>query len=1295
MMKNDPTPTPPNVDTDAPLQQLIDLVTQTVSSEQAMTRWDDQVRREIDRKRRSEAETIQQRHVEQVERLTRESDDALASAQGNFGERWDQMVEQQDLALEQLKQENEQRARSVRDQLNQALWLADSTFEGVPERLQRTLDDVRKQVEQEAVALKLQRTQSTQLLQQWKVKPQASAPVTPPQTPEDPESAFVDLRDTVTKQLDAMAAMGLPRFTFGTGPTLLTMLFSIAAVAVGSLVGGWLDATALGIGAGTGLALGLITRAVLRVLARRAVSAAYVRFTENLLQAEATLKAVLLAAIAQHQKDLEETESKHNKEIAAARLRMKPLIESTQQQNADALAQHTQTCDRDRAALKAEKSKALQRIERKRAEALSRAEAKHTAAEAASVTAHQQAHAEHDQESGRRWNELIDRWEQGLRRCGHFGQTDSTDGLAWDESAAWNHWTPPQEATGTVRFGHVHVNLEQLPCGLPRSQSLRQSLPGPLRLPTRLRLKDKGSLLIRTGPDGRTEAITALRSVMTRLLTQLPPGRVRFTVVDPVDLGRNFAGFMHLADHDESLIGKRILTDPETIEQHLADLSAHLENVIQKCLRNEFDSIDDYNAQAGELAEPYRFLVISDFPVGFSETAIRRLNSIVSSGPRCGVYTLMVQDMRRRPDRSFRAEGFKQHAAVVERREDHWHLDDPVLGDFPLHLDPAPSESLLSDLMERVGRGAKEASRIEVPFETVEPAQEDRWSASAAYGLQIPIGSIGAKRQQVLSLGRGVAQHVLIGGKTGSGKTTLLHTLLTNLALWYRPEEVQLYMVDFKRGIEFKTYATAGLPHARAIAIESDREFGVSILRRIDAEMHRRGELFRAEGVQDLPAYRQAVPEATLPRILLVIDEFQEFFSDDDPLAQDASLLLDRMVRQGRAFGMHLVLGTQTLAGSYGLARSTLGQIAVRIALQCNEADSELILSDGNTAARLLGRPGEAIYNDTSGMVEANSPFQVAWLDDNVRDERLKTIAELAAANGVEPTETIVFDGTADADVTCNRPLERLLNSPGWSTPPSRRAFLGEPIAIKDPTAAVKRRLNGRNLLIVGQRDQEATAMLCTSMVSLASQERDARFVILDGLAPNEKEQALLERTAASLPHETQTVAWRQTEQAIASLHAELNRRLMLQSTDQEPSYYLIIRGLQRYRMLRRQEDDFSFSAQEKPPTPEKQLVDLLRDGPPVGMHTLAWCDSNSTLERTFDRGTLREFETRVLFQMSATDSSHLIDSPEASRLGLHRSLLHNEEDGIIERFRPYAPPPKQWLDAVGDQLQHKAARSD
>lgn len=82
-----------------------------------------------------------------------------------------------------------------------------------------------------------------------------------------------------------------------------------------------------------------------------------------------------------------------------------------------------------------------------------------------------------------------------------------------------------------------------------------------------------------------------------------------------------------------------------------------------------------------------------------------------------------------------------------------------------------------------------------------------------------------------------------------------------------------------------------------------------------------------------------------------------------------------------------------------------------------------------------------------------------------------------------------------------------------------------------------------------------------------------------------------------------------------------------------------------------------------------------------------AWCDTYTNLGRTLDRRALREFAMRVVFQMSAEDSANLIDTPAASKLGTYRALFYSEEEGRLEKFRPYALPSEQWLRWAIEQL--------
>ena len=106
----------------------------------------------------------------------------------------------------------------------------------------------------------------------------------------------------------------------------------------------------------------------------------------------------------------------------------------------------------------------------------------------------------------------------------------------------------------------------------------------------------------------------------------------------------------------------------------------------------------------------------------------------------------------------------------------------------------------------------------------------------------------------------------------------------------------------------------------------------------------------------------------------------------------------------------------------------------------------------------------------------------------------------------------------------------------------------------------------------------------------------------------------------------------------------------------------------------------FGSAAADKPVEPGKQFAELLAGGPECGLHTVIWCDSYNNVERWFSRQSLRELEYRVAFQMNAADSSNLIDSAAASKLGVHRALLYREESGTSEKFRPYGAPELEWL---------------
>ncbi|KAF0245861.1 MAG: DNA segregation ATPase [Planctomycetota bacterium] len=855
----------------------------------------------------------------------------------------------------------------------------------------------------------------------------------------------------------------------------------------------------------------------------------------------------------------------------------------------------------------------------------------------------------------------------------------------WSDPS-WRDYRMPEEFPATVHLGDAVVDFS--PFAGARGSGEPFSLPdnGRLALPLSLSFPERGNMLVSTDAKSRPRAVEAVSGAVLRTLAAFPGAKAKFLFVDPVGLGQSFSALMHLADDDESLVGGRIWTETPHIEKKLSELTEHIEKVIQKYLRNRYASIDQYNREVGQMAEAYRFLVIADFPRGFSDMAMDRLAGIVASGARCGVFTLLFHERGQKFPAAFTAPRFRPHGLVLTAANDVLTVDEEILPRAVVAPEPPPESAVLTPLLHSIGKQCAAAGRVEVPFETVAPPDGQWASQSTETGVRIPLGRSGADKLQYIDLGRGTAQHALIAGKTGSGKSTLFHVMITNSSLWYGPRELELYLIDFKKGVEFKRFATHRLPHARVVAIESDREFGLSVLRRIDRELGERAELYRAAGVQDFAGYRKTGKGDYLPRTLLLIDEFQEFFTEEDATAQEAALMLDRIVRQGRAFGVHVILGSQTLGGSYTLAKATLGQMGIRIALQCNEADSLLILGDDNAAARLLSRPGEAIYNDMSGMLEGNSPFQVVWMSDAVEEKYLARLRQLADEKGWEPREaTTVFEGNLPADIRNNDLLRKRLARPFVSDGgPATRAWVGEANAIKGPTEVRFQRQAGSNLMIVGQQRESSLSVVLSTIVSLASLHapKSARFIVLDGSPPEASDARRLQDLAAALPHEIEMVEYARVPQVMEELDAELKAREESGGSG-APPIYLFVYDLQRFRKLR-QGDEYDMSSTEgEKPAPDKCLVNVLTEGPSRGIFTIVWCDSLGNLKRTFTMKTLREFGIRLLFQMSGADSSELIDTPAAAKLGLYRGLLFVEEEGTVEKFRPYALPDEARMSEI------------
>lgn len=797
-----------------------------------------------------------------------------------------------------------------------------------------------------------------------------------------------------------------------------------------------------------------------------------------------------------------------------------------------------------------------------------------------------------------------------------------------------------------------------------------------------------------TGDPNEPAVQHLVRNLVLRALTTLPPGKTHVCVIDPPGLGRDYGWLMHLSDFDAQLVSHRVWTQPSHIAKQVNALALAAEDFIQQSLRNQYQHIVQYNQDAGALAEPYRILVWSSMPSGLDDQSWKSLQSLLDSGARCGIIPILVID----PNVSWPA---SDQLGLIKRRGMHLELSEDgrsfsVQGEanqpIPIRPTEAAPDGESQRIVEEIGRRALLSNRVEVPLERMVPTGEERWQADSSNCLEIPIGQSGVGRTHSLKLGVGTAQHAIIAGKTGSGKSSLLHAMITSALLKYSPERLRVVLLDFKKGVEFQVYSDSKIPHADIIGIESHREFGLSALEYVDDCMQRRGESFRSAGVQDIASWNALNPDTPIPRMLVVVDEFQELFVEDDKLSGQASLILDRIVRQGRSFGVHAILSSQTLAGSYSLPRTTLGQMAVRIALQCDPSDAQIIFAEDNPAAARLKHPGQAVYNDAGGRIEGNQPMQIGWLP---KKQQIEWFGEMPGGYQNDDVttnrlgRTVVYDGNRAAKWDSNNANLAIEYASAEVNPDALWCVTGESVAINPAVLFPLTRQAGRNAIIVGSDDSQAAAVMHVVAASMARATKGSSFThyVVQGAKPTDAKALMLPKLWQEFDHPLKVGESRKADELISEVYDVMKNRMESEDEDGIGAPVLLsLIQIGRMRTLRR-EDDFGMGGfGESELTADKKLEEILRDGPSLGIHVMIWAESYSTVNRWLSRASLREIEIRALMQMSGNDSTNLIDSVAASKLGDHVMLLYDEATGQEQRFRPFAPDE---LTGLGEWYQN------
>lgn len=840
---------------------------------------------------------------------------------------------------------------------------------------------------------------------------------------------------------------------------------------------------------------------------------------------------------------------------------------------------------------------------------------------------------------------------------------------------AWGNHTPPKAGAppAWLRLGELHP--EHITTRLPSMPALLPLIGGRHVL---VSFDDAQSRL----------GAGILESLAWRIAALSAPGSYRFVLIDPLDRGINLASLLKLP---EDLRGAKIWCDDQDIEAALKLLADDVEDFIQRRLLNTYRDVEAYNAANPDVAVPYRFLVFVGFPKGFTPKAADLLFSMARTGQRAGCYLLGGVLRGEKPPHGFDFAAFMKQATYVSvKGAGRLEWDDPDLARVPVRPDGPPSAALIDRLAQAIQPLAVASASTTIPFRRIAVRKAHWWQASSAPGLEAALGIDESGGVYRAAIGQGVTHHALVGGATGTGKTNLLHLLVLMLSTAYSPQDLELYLVDFKEGVEFQDYVTHALPHARAVVLEAEREFGLSILQHLVEEMERRSQAFKAIGVNDLQNYRQRTGKP-MPRILLIMDEYVVLFSEDDRLSFQASEALGALVMRGRSFGIHVLLSAQRPASTFLSMSHIKSQMGLRMAFKCRPEDSTLILGEGNEKAARLSQAGQACVTCDPDRIDATAQVRIARVTPDERDLYLRGLQEFARLKRYTPTAPmIVFSRDAPAVWSESRAVARWLAAVPPTLPPAPLFWLGQPLRIADDITVVLESHQGANLLVLGSDESLAMRLLLSGLLglSLTSSPKSARFLVIGTVNPQQPAGQILATLRAGIPHPIQVHARQEAVDALNALAGEMDNRLACPPARPQSQVFLIVAGLHRWLEAR--------GPNPYTPSPTgEQLARLVEQGPQVGIHTLLWCDRLGTLGAVVGTGatheTLAQFGHRVALQMTSDESVNYLSGPYAAKLGSERAYYRNEQwpADALDKFKPYT-----WLSSAEINSAVKALKA-
>ena len=528
---------------------------------------------------------------------------------------------------------------------------------------------------------------------------------------------------------------------------------------------------------------------------------------------------------------------------------------------------------------------------------------------------------------------------------------------------------------------------------------------GKMSCPLVLDLKNSGNILVNINEPGEYSSVifNFIHEILISYLMSFPAKRISFLLIDVDDRG-DFSRYAKLKDLG-GLVGGGIVRDERDLDGVVKDMEKTMHTIYDNKIRyNAANNIFEYNELSVTNPESITVMAILNFPKGFNPDTCNRLAKIIDQGNRAGIFTVLFNN-RASVNRGI-GEAYDNFIATAKRHSTVFNASgDKIVAEMNFvnkfntadQINSTKIDSyfkVLADNSEKVKQKNIQFTRV---LDYIDKQQKSAKGIKPAdESIDLPIGMRGNEFLSFELSTSGASAHAVAIGGTGSGKSNLLHAIVLSACYKYSPDELNIYLVDFKGGVEFKFYEGGGelakqVPHIKLTGLTSDPDDGLAILSNILKELHRRENLFRRNFAEDIIRYNEKA-KVKLPRLLVIIDEVQELFERNESLGQEAIKIMSELFKKGRAFGISFLWVSQNVPKVAGI-REVIGQIGTRICLKLNNLDdaSDLDIKPERVSSLNKIEKGLALMKEMSNRGKDDCvEFRVAYAENSQR--RLKFV---------------------------------------------------------------------------------------------------------------------------------------------------------------------------------------------------------------------------------------------------------------------------------------------------------------